>query len=74
LEDKTHAKLRETFDKDIASKLGDPMTEADLSTVKGHDDNKSASQRISAVTPKYKAYKDDHEQQQQMPEVDGFNQ
>jgi hypothetical protein len=65
LEDKTHTKLQETFDKDIASKLlGDPMTEADLSTVKGHEDSKSASQRISAVTPKYKAYKDDHEQQQ----------
>jgi hypothetical protein len=33
LEDKTHAKLWETFDKDVASKLGDPMTEAELSTL-----------------------------------------
>jgi hypothetical protein len=41
LEDKTHAKLRETFDKDIASKLGDPMTEAELSTVKGHEEVKT---------------------------------
>jgi hypothetical protein len=74
LEDKTHAKLRETFDKDIASKLGDPMTEAELGTVKGHEEDKSASRKISAVTPEYEAYEDEHEQQKRMPKVDGFDQ
>jgi hypothetical protein len=74
LEDKTHAKLRETFDRDVASKLGDPMTEAELSMVKGHEKDKSASQKISAVTPEYEAYKDEHERQQRMPKVDGFDQ
>jgi hypothetical protein len=64
LEDKTHAKPQETFDKEqIVGKLGDPMTEAELSTVKGHDEDKTASRKISAVTPKYEAYEDDHEQQ-----------
>jgi hypothetical protein len=50
------------------------MTEAELSMVKGHEDDKSANRKISAVTPEYEAYEDEHEQQKWMPEVDGFDQ
>jgi hypothetical protein len=50
----------QTFDKEIASKLGDPMTETDLSMVKGHNEDKSVSRKILAVTLEYEAYEDDH--------------